>query len=653
MVVEQFTGTVQAEGLKLHYLKPLPPIRNAAGRGIFDGGRFDVSFDRGNVGDIQIIDGKLKITGIGDDAQSITVDGTVSAPLQAALELLDHPRLDYVTRVGAIPDGAGGHTTTDLHFSFPAKKGLAFDDVEMTADAKIVDASLVEAAMGQPLNNGNFVLALTNDGLEMKGKGEFAGVPLDIRWLEWFNDPTVNNSFEVAGWTTATELAKIGLELAPFVTGPLGFGVTYTSYDSGVDEVAANLDLVDAIVALPVVDYTKPKGEPGTANFVVDMVDGKPTSIRNIEVDAVGLAAVGAVQFEPGTGSFSQVSFSRLDVSGSALTDVAIVMAGPRTDIVLGGGVLNAEPFIGSDDEEDQAGAMPEEDAAGAAEVIEEIEETEEQLPPFTLQAENLQRIVLGGGRALENARVKLHNEGDYWEWIELDGVLGAENPIMVRYVPTTDGTHELAIEAADAGATLEAFNITDAIVGGRLTITGVSVDSEPERPIRGRANITQFRLVNAPGIARLLSVATLTGMVDVLTGEGFLFTGFRSDFEKSGGRIEIDDARAHGPSIGITADGWIDTEEDRVALKGTLVPAYAINSILGNIPIIGTILQGGKGEGIFAATFTASGRLSEPDFSYNPLAALAPGFLRELFEAGEPTDTPRESTELPEPAER
>jgi hypothetical protein len=651
MTVEQFTGTIDAQNLTLHYLKPLPPIRNAAGRGIFDVGRLDVAFDTGNVGDIRVSGGKLQITGIGAGEQWIDVEGTLDSPLIAALELLDHPRLDYVTRVGIVPTGAGGQTTTDMRFRFPAKKGLTFDDVAMSVNAAIVDASLIEAALGLPLTDGDFVLALDNEGLEMQGTGIFADVPLDIRWQEWFENETLDNRFELAGWATAGEFAAIGIDLDPYITGRVGFGVTYTSYDNAPDSVAANLDLAETTVALPMVDYTKPSGEPASASFIIDLVNGKPASMREVSVDADDLTVIGAVQFEPGAGSLARLDFNRLDISGSALTDVAIIVAGPRTDVILGGGILNAEPFIGDDEEAAQAGPAIEE--ATVPEVLKEIEETEEQLPPFTLQAENLQRIILGGGRTLENARVKLHREGDYWEWIELDGVLSAGNPIMVRYVPTMEGTHELAIEAANAGETLAAFNVTDSVIGGRLTITGVSNDSEPDRSIQGRVNITQFRLINAPGLARLLSIATLTGLVDALTGEGFLFTGFRADFEKSGGRIEINDARAHGPSVGVTADGWIDTEKDRIALKGTLVPAYAINSILSNIPLIGTILQGGKGEGIFAATFAATGRLSEPDFSYNPLAALAPGFLRGLFEIGDPTDTPREATEVPEPAER
>jgi hypothetical protein len=64
----------------------------------------------------------------------------------------------------------------------------------------------------------------------------------------------------------------------------------------------------------------------------------------------------------------------------------------------------------------------------------------------------------------------------------------------------------------------------------------------------------------------------------------------------------------------------------------GTLVPAYTINSVLGEIPLIGTLLVGRKGEGIFALTYGISGSVEEPVITVNPLSALAPGFLRNFF---------------------
>ena len=94
-----------------------------------------------------------------------------------------------------------------------------------------------------------------------------------------------------------------------------------------------------------------------------------------------------------------------------------------------------------------------------------------------------------------------------------------------------------------------------------------------------------------------------------------------------------MDDGEAFGSSVGLTFKGVLDFEKDIAELDGTLVPAYILNSIWGKIPILGQLLTGEeKGGGMFAATFHASGPISHPDVSINPLAALTPGVLRNLF---------------------
>jgi len=87
----------------------------------------------------------------------------------------------------------------------------------------------------------------------------------------------------------------------------------------------------------------------------------------------------------------------------------------------------------------------------------------------------------------------------------------------------------------------------------------------------------------------------------------------------------------AFGESLGITANGWIDIDRDRLELRGTVAPAYLINSILGNIPVIGQLLGGGS-QGLIAANYQLSGPMSDPAVAVNPLSALAPGILRQLF---------------------
>jgi uncharacterized protein YhdP len=96
------------------------------------------------------------------------------------------------------------------------------------------------------------------------------------------------------------------------------------------------------------------------------------------------------------------------------------------------------------------------------------------------------------------------------------------------------------------------------------------------------------------------------------------------------------------GSALGITAEGSLDLATDQIDLTGTIVPAYTINSLIGEVPILGQLLVGEKGGGLFAATYGVKGPIDAPETAVNPLATLAPGFLRDmLFMDPDPTAEP------------
>ena len=96
--------------------------------------------------------------------------------------------------------------------------------------------------------------------------------------------------------------------------------------------------------------------------------------------------------------------------------------------------------------------------------------------------------------------------------------------------------------------------------------------------------------------------------------------------------RKSLNKARATGLSLGLTIDGIIELNDYEVDLNGTIIPAYTINSIVGHVPVIGDILTGGDGQGVFAIAYRARGPLSDTEITVNPLTALAPGIFRDLF---------------------
>ena len=126
-----------------------------------------------------------------------------------------------------------------------------------------------------------------------------------------------------------------------------------------------------------------------------------------------------------------------------------------------------------------------------------------------------------------------------------------------------------------------------------------------PGRPLHGTAELTDFRIASAAGLGKLLQAMTLYGLVDVLRGPGLAFTDLVAPFTLADDVLELADARAFSPSLGLTVKGRIDMDDDTADLQGTIVPAYFFNSLLGNVPLVGRLFSPERGGGLFAASYS------------------------------------------------
>jgi uncharacterized protein YhdP len=167
------------------------------------------------------------------------------------------------------------------------------------------------------------------------------------------------------------------------------------------------------------------------------------------------------------------------------------------------------------------------------------------------------------------------------------------------------------------------------------------------EGPLRGILTIEDFTLVKAPILAQVLSVASLKGITDTLSGEGLNFNKFSVPFVYEYGAVSIKDAVVSGPALGMTGTGEVNLNSQTIDMDGALVPAYSANSVLGEIPVIGDIFVGKKGEGVFALSYTVKGIFSNAQILVNPLSALTPGFLRGIFRTNRDTLSDKDWSEV------
>ena len=144
---------------------------------------------------------------------------------------------------------------------------------------------------------------------------------------------------------------------------------------------------------------------------------------------------------------------------------------------------------------------------------------------------------------------------------------------------------------------------------------------------------IDNFKVKEVPVFAKLLSLASLQGIADLLTGEGIRFTDFEMSFSNQKGLTTIDEMYAIGPAVSILMDGYIKSKE-LTSLRGTLVPATTINRSISSIPLLGKILIGEKtGEGVFGVSFKIKGPPKDLKTSVNPIKTLTPRFITRTLE--------------------
>ena len=144
---------------------------------------------------------------------------------------------------------------------------------------------------------------------------------------------------------------------------------------------------------------------------------------------------------------------------------------------------------------------------------------------------------------------------------------------------------------------------------------------------------INDFKLNELPALTKILTLASLQGIADLLTGEGIRFNEFEMKFRNEKKLMTFDEIYAIGPAISIMMDGYVQKDE-LISLRGTLVPATTLNKIIGSLPLLGDILVGKKtGEGVFGVSFKIKGPPKKTKTTVNPIKTLTPRFITRTLE--------------------
>ncbi len=217
---------------------------------------------------------------------------------------------------------------------------------------------------------------------------------------------------------------------------------------------------------------------------------------------------------------------------------------------------------------------------------------------------------------------------------IKLKGNISENKSIYIRFANTMDRQSELNkinIEFDDFGKFLNKSSISDSFIEGEGTAT---LFFKKLNLLSGNLEITDSSIKNSSFLARLLQLASFTGLLEILTNEGIPFDRIIVNFTNKNSIIKIEEAKFQGFSLGGNLKGVTDLDKEKINLEGIIVPAYAINALLNKIPLIGQVITGIEGDGLIGVNFKVTGTYDEPNYNVNPLSILTPGILRSIFES-------------------
>jgi hypothetical protein len=599
-------GGLRYHDLTISYFDGLPPARNVNGTARFVGDRLDFTPTGGHVNGLKVTGGTLALSNLNEHDQWATIDLAVSGPLQDALDVLDAKPLHYAHAIGIDPAQASGRTETQLHFKFPLLADLKVEAIEYRAKATISGASIAKAALDRSLTDGSLALDLTSAGARLRGTARFAGIPakLDAN-VPFHAKGGTHPVYKIALTLDHDAQRRLDLDFAPDrINGPIAADVTYTVDGPARGEATALLDLRDATLAIPEAGWKKPSGQPGSAKVVLDLENDQISRISQVAIRAPGLDGHFVAGLAADHKHIDQVTIERL-VVGNTEVSGTVNRHGNGWMADIHALRVDARPLL-------------KEAASGAP--------SSPSSQPLAVTA-RVDQLVLGPQRELVKLTANLVRTSGTWQ----SGRIEASYPNGHRLSLRFGENGRLSFRSDDFGAALQEFDIAGGIVGGQLTIDGTFSQAGGQRTLQAHVEGQNYTLVHAPVMARILAFPSLTGFASMLSGAGLPFSTMRGDFSLSGARLTIDRVLAFGEAIGVTAKGWIDLDRDWLDLQGTVAPAYMLNSIIGHMPVIG--LLGGGSQGLFAANFRLSGASGEPQVMVNPLSALAPGILRQLFD--------------------
>ncbi|MBW8308186.1 MAG: DUF3971 domain-containing protein [Candidatus Paracaedibacteraceae bacterium] len=583
--IDHLRGDIDATGVDVAYLGNLPKITQTHGYCTYTKSNFIISA-AGNCYGMPVEDAYITISGFDNDEEQMAIDLKVRGPLEKALNLIAQNPLELPQKLGIDPTLFTGDALTHLKLTFPLRSDLPLDQIQAYAHSQISAASLLSShfpfGIQQPLTHGQFDLHVTNSGLLLKGTGLVVGHPAHISAKEVFNSKETNLIIQADDEATDAYL------------GP--FEISYKN-----KALTAKADLSKIDWHLNAIRYVKEKDQPGFLDLTATVTNDKALAISKIDL------FLGEAHIQ----GYGQIDLKNTDLKLDhvAMGDLKgkLTITGNPTNLNIKGllQTLDLDPIL-------------------------QNFETTSQVSNISVAADlEINKVLLSNKINFGAAKASLT-----WEKGELSSlalISTTPDSLAIHMAPTKNGKHSFSVACQNAGNLIDYFNPNDDLEGGHLIFAGELEENHEKLKVNGELDLRHVTVIKAPLLAQILSISSLDGIVRTLSGQGIHFDHTVGKVRWEDNKFYLDDIHASGSSIALNLEGSIDTHSKIYNLHGELYPLNSLNFAMANIPLLGSVLSGGKNRGVFSTAFTVTGPFDDFKVWINPLSTIAPQGMKEL----------------------
>jgi len=614
----------------IRYISTMTPITEAVGSATLYGNAFEASLTAGRVGNIVIHEGHVDIPRLNPKGATATYSGRGYGTATDILALIDEEPLGFPTEYGIDPQAVGGEGEITFQIQRPMLSEVPAEDVPFLITGDLTGVSLAVPETPLALDQGTVSITADQNRLSAVGDAYWVDTPVSVNWVEDFTLPEgqPSTTFEVEARLGARALDEFGIPARRYLDGFVGVEARAISNGLDIQSIDVDADLTEAWIEAPDGVWFKEIGVEGLAGFTLSRNEAENYVFEEIIIQTDGVDIGADAQLSPG-GRLVELNLDHVEVDEFVSLRgrlAAPPQPGQPFTARLSGEYLDAREILESWNSREPV--LPEQPSDG-------VSETRSQ-DAFSLPLSvtfDVARMAIEEDEVLEDFSLIWRSEEAGIRAVAVSGRSSA-GPFFASFgAPEEGGVREFRVETQSIERLSALIGFSQGVVGGRMSVLGEAPPLGVEGPLTARLEINDITLVRVPVLARVLAAGSFEGLGALLNGDGIRFERITGDVMFEDGLFTIGESQATGSSLGVTATGTIDFDGRSAAIDGNLAPSYAVNSFVGNLPVIGDLLISRPGEGVVGITYSVEGPFDSLTVFANPLSVLAPGVFRRMFE--------------------